>query len=358
MTTINTSKETSELSEMIRQLPPDHRARIEAAIHGVDPLTHAAKLRDRAEQGKVLMVNATDDEVVPGECTRKLAQALGISEQVIWLDGLGHYTAMAALPRMLTTTVDFFAQDMPPELRPKKPVEAAGTATEMIVALLRRLATLFGPEPGDGRCHFVDLHVAVATEDGETVNSQVRLARGSDHKFKLDCDLPMLGRATLGQASYPWIKSGQDLLIKGSGGSAAEPLDPLTFALPRHRVKLQVISGAITGMTLVPDLIQQAVSVRQGPSQDRRGVLLISPKDSSRTMIRIVMKPDGRSPEAITVGFTDAVATITFRSFELNTVAHPALFEPPAGSPVREVERDAVYKIFSSMFNFAMELTE
>ena len=37
---------------------------------------------------------------------------------------------------------------------------------------------------------------------------------------------------------------------------------------------------------------------------------------------------------------------------------HRALFDPPAGVPIREVDRDAVYRIYSSIFNFAMELVE
>ena len=358
LTTVHEAEETDELSRMIRQLPPEGRAQIERAIHAVDPLTHAANLRDRAIQGRVLMVNATDDKVVPGECTRKLAEALGIGDRVVWLEGLGHYTAMAALPRILTTTVDFFAQDMPPELRSRKPVDAAGTATETIVALLRRLSTLFGAEPAEGRCHFVEMSISVDIKDGETVDSQLLLARGSGHKFTVDCDLPMIGRATLGQSDYPWIKTSQDLLIKGIDDSGTEPAEPLSFALPEHRVKLQVAAGAITGLTLAPDLIEQAVAVRLGPSENGRDVLLVSPKNRSEAMMRIVIKPDGRSPESITVGFVDAVATVTFRTFELNTVAHPALFDPPSGTPVREVDRDTVYRIFSSMFNFAMELTE
>ena len=356
--TIHEAEETAELSRMIRRLPPDGRAQMERAIHDVDPLTHAANLRDRAKQGRVLMVNATDDNVVPGECTRKLAQALGIADQVVWLEGLGHYTAMAALPRILTTTVDFFAQDMPPELRSQKPVEAHATATEMIVALLRRLSALLVSEPAEGRCHFVDMGISVDIKGGNTVNSQLLVARGSNHKFTIDCDLPVIGSATLGQSDYPWIKSSQDLLVKGSIDSAAEPSDPLGFALPEHRVKLQVAAGAITGLTLAPDLIEQAIGVRLGSPQNGRPVLLVSPKDSLETMLRIVLKPDGRLPESITIGFSDAVATVTFRSFELNTVAHPALFDPPSGGRVKEVDRDTVYRIFSSMFNFAMEFTE
>ena len=358
LSTIREAEETAELNEMIGRLPPGKRAELERAIRGVDPLSHAAGLQDRAIQGRVLMVNATDDKVVPGECTRKLAEALGISERVVWLEGLGHYTAMAALPRILTTTVDFFAQDMPPELRTKKPVKAAGTATEMTVALLRRLSTLFAFEPAEGRCHFVDMSISVEIKDSDTVKARLLLARGPDNKFMIDCDVPMLGSAKLGQSDYPWIKSSQDLLIKGTGDSATEPADPLTFALPEHRVKLQVAAGALTGLTLAPDLIEQAVAVRLGPPQDGRAVLLVSPRDKSEAMIRIVMTPDGRSPQSITIGFVDAVATITFRSFALNTVAHPALFDPPSGVSAREVDRQTVYRIFSSIFNFAMELTE
>jgi dienelactone hydrolase len=358
MTTIHDARETAELSETILQLTPEDRAQLERAIHGIDPLTHAAKLRDRAIQGRVLMVNATEDEVVPVECTRKLAQALGISDRVIWLEGLGHYTAMAALPRILTTTVDFFAQDMPPELRSKKPVEAAGTATELIVALSRRLSTLLAAEPAEGRCHFVDMKISVDIKDGDTVDSQLIITRGSDNKFTIDCDLPMIGRAKLGQSDYPWIKTSQDLLIKGSHDSDTGPADPLGFALAQHRVKLQVVAGAITALTLAPDLIEQAVGVRLGQPRDGRAVLLISPKGRSEAMIRIVLAADGRSPQSITIGFVDALATVTFRSFELNTVAHSALFEPPSGMSVREVDRESVYRIFSSMFNFAMELTE
>ena len=358
ITAIHESEETAELSRMIRRLPPDGRAQIERAIRGVDPLNHAADLRDRAKRGRVLMVNATDDKVIPGECTRKLARALGIADRVVWLEGLGHYTAMAALPRILTTTVDFFAQDMPPELRSSKPVEAVGTATEMIVALLRQFSTLFASEPDEGRCHFVDVNISVDIKDGDTVNAQLLLARGSGHKFTVDCDLPMLGSAKLGQSDYPWIKTSQDLLIKGIDDSATEPADPLTFALPEHRVKLQVAAGAITGLTLAPDLIEQAIGIRLGSPQNGRPVLLVSPRDRAEAIMRIVIEPDGRSPQSITVGFVDAVATISFRTFELDTVAHPALFDPPSGTPAREVDRDTVYRIFSSMFNFAMELTE
>jgi hypothetical protein len=35
------------------------------------------------------MINAAQDEVIPRQCTEKLAEALGIKDRVIWFEGLG-----------------------------------------------------------------------------------------------------------------------------------------------------------------------------------------------------------------------------------------------------------------------------
>ncbi len=113
-----------------RPQPPDPGASprraarcVEAAIRSVDPLQEAAALRQRARQGRVLMVNAAQDEVIPRPSTEKLAAALGLSDRVEWLEGLGHYTAMASLPQMLQRMVDFFGQDFPRSFasRPPRP---------------------------------------------------------------------------------------------------------------------------------------------------------------------------------------------------------------------------------------------
>ncbi len=94
---IHHARETRPLSEMLRRLPPSNRAEVEKAIGQVDPLLNAAALRRRADQGRVLMMNAAEDEVVPRACTEKLAAALGIGDRVVWLEGLGHYTRHGGL---------------------------------------------------------------------------------------------------------------------------------------------------------------------------------------------------------------------------------------------------------------------
>jgi dienelactone hydrolase len=106
---IHHARETAELSRTLRGLPDAQRLDVERAIVAADPLTHAAGLRGRAMAGKVLMINATEDEVIPPTATRKLATALGMADRVDWLAGLGHYTAMTRLPEVVRQTVDFFA---------------------------------------------------------------------------------------------------------------------------------------------------------------------------------------------------------------------------------------------------------
>ena len=113
LTIIHHARETRDLSATMLKLPPAERAEVEADIAAADPLKFAAALRRRAQDGRVLMINAAQDEVIPRECTEKLANALGIGDRVVWLEGLGHYTAIAELPRALRMTADFFAQDLP-----------------------------------------------------------------------------------------------------------------------------------------------------------------------------------------------------------------------------------------------------
>jgi len=54
----------------------------------VDPVTHAGLVRER----RILMLNASHDEVIPKSCTESLWKAFGQPE-IVWYDA-GHYSAM------------------------------------------------------------------------------------------------------------------------------------------------------------------------------------------------------------------------------------------------------------------------
>jgi hypothetical protein len=74
-------------------------------IKPVDPLTYAKPLPGR----KILMLNASHDEVVPPPCTEALWHAFGEPE-IVWWDA-GHYTAARFIISGMGKVTSFFQPD-------------------------------------------------------------------------------------------------------------------------------------------------------------------------------------------------------------------------------------------------------
>jgi poly(3-hydroxybutyrate) depolymerase len=72
-------------------------------ISRVDPATYGHLLKGR----RVLMVAASNDEVVPPESALALWESIGKEPQLVWLDA-GHYTAAKFLPREMVRLDMFF----------------------------------------------------------------------------------------------------------------------------------------------------------------------------------------------------------------------------------------------------------
>ena len=357
---VHHAQETRQLSDLIHRLPPERKAQVEQAIRAVDPLRHADRLRPRAEQGKVLMVNAAEDEVIPPACSNELASRLGIADRVIWLEGLGHYTAMAELPQILETTVAFFSRDLPPGLKVDRPAIGRDPADgprrplEVVAGLIAQVATMLVSEPGEGRCHFADFDLAVTPDGAEAIQGRIRFLRGGRGKFKLQCRLPMVGDAALGQGSYPWIASEGKVVFKGAGGGAS-PGDPLALADPQQVLKLRMAAGAAGAIALAPDLLNQWCTITDDSPPGGPKAIRVVLTGASRGSLRLVLRDDGTTPRTVMFDVEGAQGTLVVHGWRTNTVAHEAMFEPPAGLPVKEVDQEDLYRIFAAMFNFAME---
>lgn len=376
-TIIGHARETAVLSATIRGLPADKQQEIAGILSAVDPLTQAGRLRRRAQDGRVLMVNAAEDEVIPRACTEKLAEALGIGDRVVWLDGLGHYTALAELPRILDRMAAFFAQDMPPgAVLPTPPAAAKRTAPQIVASLLQQLATILVGEPGEGRCQYVDLEVKVQpspsaplplagegrletpAKTGKAIEARLRLIRGSKKRFKLECETPAIGRVAIGQGEYPWMVSGGKRLIKGTNNPAAGSRDPWVFVERQNIVKLQVAAGAAAGAAIAPDVLDQVVAVTEVPPVDGRRAIRVRLKDAGPGSLQLILRDDGRTPERIVLDISGVVGVVTIRSLETDTASLDGMFRPPRGLEEKEVEQADLLRMFAALLNFAMEAME
>lgn len=349
------AEETELLRQMLQSLPADRRAEVESKIAAVDPVQQAPGLRQRAQQGLVLMVNAAEDEVIPRPCTEKLAAALGIADQVVWLEGLGHYTAMAELPRVLQTMVEFFGRDMPSGAMPPQPVRKK-RPLDLLAAMLSQAAGMVTSEPGEGRCHFLDVELSATTSQGNSVPLRLRWIRGHGGRFRLEGQLPELGQVCLGQSEYPWICSADSARRKAFVGTGGEVLssDPLAFARPEGVTWIRTLAGAAAGMAMVPDVFTQWIAVTDArPADNPRTIAVQLQEGAARATI--TLRDKAAAPASISFQAPGLHGEIRFHGWQLDTVAHPSMFAPPSDCVQQQVDRADVYRMMGAMFDFAVE---
>ncbi len=354
---IHHARETRTLSRTIRGLPDAQRADVEKRIRAIDPLAVAAALRERARRGNVLMINATEDNVVPRACTEKLAAALGITDRVIWLDGLGHYTAMSVLPRTLQTTADFFAKDLPPGVKRPAPA-AAKSPVAKVVGLMQQAGAVFTVKPKPGRCHLVDLAAEATLPGGDKYEATLRLVRGAKHRFNFHGKIPRFGEIALGQGRFPWMASQKKVVFIGKLSPDVEPEDPLASFDPQHVAKLKMLSGLLAAIALAPDILKTWAVIEDDTADGGPPAVRITARRRPRDRARLEFLPDGKTPRQLTFDVQGMRGTLTFRAWQLDALAHESFFRPPNEVPRKEVAATDLYRMFSALMNFAMENVE
>ena len=349
---VHHARETRTLSETINRLAAAERLEVEQALVQADPLQHAAGLRERAQEGRVLMINAGEDEVIPRACTEKLAAALGIQDRVVWLDGLGHYTALAALPRTLKTAVDFFAQDLPADAA-RPPVNAAlQSPRQKLVQLLKQCWSLAGVEPAAGHCHLADLEVQVTPKNGKPIKGRIRLVRGPKPRFSIQANLTGLAEFSLGVNDVPWMASDK-VLFHGGQPPRPSSVDLLAQANPQHleasergrRPRLHVGPG--------PEILDQWVTVEALPAPEKAQTIRVALRGEGRDRLQVVVRDD--MPQRLEFDIQGMHGSILFHAWQFDTPAVDALFEPPHGLPVKEVAAADLTRMWAAVFNFAAD---
>lgn len=352
---IHHSRETRGLSEFIRKQPPEGQARIEQAIAELDPLRYGERLQELGQAGRLLMINASDDEVIPRACTDRLAEAAGIADQVVWLDGLAHYTAMAALPSIVQQLGEFFARDLPEGIAlPADPEPAQLPPEHRLARFVRELLVLLGPSPAEGRCHLVKIEAEITGKDGKAQSGRLELVRGHGERFRLACQLPKIGGASLGNHSEPWLQSENGRCFVGSIGDAGERT-LIGYLDPQFLLKVRVGWGALSAMTVSPNAFREYLKVAVAKQDNGQEMLLVELNHRhAKGRGELLFAADGTTPVRLRFSGDGASGTVTFHQWQIDTLGTDELFRPPAGEQ-RQVPREDIYRMFAAVFAFAGE---
>jgi hypothetical protein len=251
--------------------------------------------------------------------------------------------------------VEFFGEDLPPGLAIEPPSRRPETAQESVVALIQEVFTFLLAEPSEGQCHFVDFTVSATRGGTEKLETQMRFIHGSKGRFKIETDLPIVGGASMGQQTYPWMVSGGKIVFKGSGQSDAGSTDPLEFAEPEHLLRLRMLAGAAAGLAIAPHILNQWFTVTDDTAPGGPPAIEVMLREEGLGGLRLVFEDDATTPRQATFDVAGVQGTVTFNGWQTHTVAHETMFDPPSGLPEKEVDRTDLYRVFSAMFDFAME---
>ncbi|MGC8830575.1 MAG: C45 family autoproteolytic acyltransferase/hydrolase [Verrucomicrobiia bacterium] len=360
MEIINHANETRPLRNTLQNLPETQKSALTKKLAEIDPLTLSPKLRDRAAKGRVLMLNAANDEVIPRQCTEKLADALGIKNNIIWFQGLGHYTALAELPRALHILADFFAEDLPPSLastqhnhQQKQP-----SPIEIVAKLTRQLLTMFVMEPEQGKSHFLNIQLLATNKNDSIITGSAQFIAGTKGRFSLKFNnIPSIGSGGVGfDSTYPWLLTPNKLFI-----GSKPPFDNtngLAYVDTYYSMRAKAFAGAVMSILLVPDIAKKWVNAEFENNQKNTITVKSSELSRIKGFIRIKLSRDGATPESFQFDFGDLRGTLNVYGWGENILLPENCFNPPDSKQITDVPQSDLNKMVGALFDFIGEMLD
>ncbi len=345
------ANETRRLREAMAQLSTEDQARAKQAIAAADPLRNADQARSRAEKGLVLMINAAEDEVIPPRCARKLAEAYGMTDRIRWLEGLGHYTALAALPGILREVNEFFAGDLPPDVA-AAPAAENGPA-RLAAQLVREAIAMIVRSPAEGRCHFADLTVVVTRSKGEQ-RIPVRWIHGNRGRFRFSAEVPGFGRVELGQDDRPWLRAGDKAVFVGEK-AIADPPALLAMIDAEAQTKIKSVAGAVDGALAVPAVLDSLAKFEREQRDDGSTIVRVMPFRKQVGPLAIHWPAGGQAPDRIEFEVEKNKGYAEIRVWQLDGPERPELFAPPEKLKREAVATEDLHRMFAAIIHFALE---
>lgn len=311
--------ETAPFRQAIADASPEARKEIEAAIALIEPLNWAGRLRGRARNGNILMINAGQDNIVPPENSRALAEAIGLPPgRHSWIDGVDHYGAIVRLPQILDRLSDYFSGGAA-----RRRLPPPGTLTRKMC--LRTAEILAFPTNSHLRAV-----IEGKTREGHAIRASVDFRRGAGERFRFSVridgmKLPFTRLLIGHDGRAAWFGKEGGALFYGTEGPEAAP--PLSIPLKVAQYRL-FLSGLLRIASMEPDTLKQLVSTAEKTDADGRPFLEIADRKGK---IRVELHADTAEdrPRLLRIAHRDFNGTVTLEQCDFADHAPPDAFSPP-----------------------------
>ncbi len=328
--------EVTPIRTAFENATPEQAATLDEICAYLEPLNYCKALAERVRAGRVRMYNAELDTLVPPARSNALAAGLGLTAGVnhFILPQLDHYTAIAAMPKVLDEVLTFFTSE-----------QAAAPKVDDASAPLRGLASfiqqwLIGP-PTDGRVSRLAMRFSISEGGKVKQAGNVKLALAQE-KFIFSIaegqGLEGLQNFTVASGDVPWSISpnGNAFLGEYKPNVSVSSLMPDKFHLYRRMGAAMFAHTAETGsLDTLSKLLQMKWSF-EGPTQRT----FIASGDSWNISIELEESRD--VPVAIRFASKNTQVSMDFSQWENASELQDGDFAPPKAREVHNVDSTAL----------------
>lgn len=348
---IETARETRDIRDLLQRLPEERQQRVWEAVDLIEPLNQVEVLRPLAASGRLLMICAGDDEVIPPACARELAEAVDCRD-VRWLEGAGHYTAIRDLPRILQEVSQFYAADLPEGWR-----QSSGFARKVHLRLLAEALSGLGdlmlgmPAPGQGHRAAIEA-IVTGRERRETIT--LRISRHANG-FSLAGQAGPLKNFAVGVADgVPWMQSSPGKVFQGN--LDRQPGLTLTSLIskPQRAMLYQMVAGMLQGLRGAPEFLATYGDIEVVRDTPGAEVLRFRPKSDKKrdVLIEAAFAAQGQ-PASIQIAAKGVKVDLRIAEWALNAPMDPAT--PPSGQEIQAVRREDLLRMFAAGYERVLE---
>ncbi len=240
--------EVKPILQAINNATQEQSQELNRLLAAIEPLNFTSRLAAKAKNGKIRLYNAANDKIIPQKNSAALADALGLTGENghFIMPEVDHYTAIAALPRILNDTLAFFGDSE--SLGDKKPADSM-LVKELFGNFQRMLEA-----PTDNRTPSrIAFTLNVSKDNREILAAEFGLAVAKG-KFRLTLSncrgLENVNGFSIGQNNdTPWVVSPNGSLFQGNAPQTPGMLEviPAQFHAYRNMALVFATSIAATG---------------------------------------------------------------------------------------------------------------